>query len=422
MPANPHNSRREAASIIRRWMETGMFLENIISPDAKDRAFLVEVTYGVVRHKSELEWLARNLCTRPPDPQAVPFLLAGLYQVFMMDNVEEYALVNETVEAVKSAGLKYLSGFVNAILRNALRQKADLLSALARQPVETQYSHPQLLVMRWTARYGSEKTVDLCRWNNSRPSVTIRVRSGTATVEETLKALQAAGINAAASPSDPGSCIDLPHGIRVTDIPGFQDGLFMIQDASTLVPVRLLSPQPGEEVLDACAAPGGKTIFMAELMKAEGCITAMDISPARLRALEDNCRRMNLSGMIKTATGDASAPSSFGTGKYDAVLLDAPCTNTGVIRRRPEARWRFSKTSLAESALLQAKLLDSCSTAVKPGGRMVYSTCSIEPEEGEKLVERWLNKHGDFELAESRLVIPPGSDGGYAALLRMKKQ
>lgn len=414
------NARGKAASILAQWLKRDVYLERLIPPDVADRAFIYETTYGVVRHKSELEWLIRALSPQTPDDDAVPYLFVGLYQIFMLDSVEEYAIVNETVDAVKQAGMNHYAGFVNAILREALRKKESLISRLERQPPHIRYSHPQIMVKRWAARHGEDKAVALCIWNNSRPAVTIRVRRDKSSVPDMMSKLQAAGIDAKTCEIMPDDCIELRHGVRITDLPGFNEGLFMIQDPSTLAPVLLLNPQPGEDILDACAAPGGKTIHIAEKMNDKGTITALDIDWRRLRAVKDNIERSGFRN-IKLFEADARDKTAMLRHKFDGILVDAPCTNTGVMRRRPEARWRFSENSLSESAAVQRDLLESCSAAVKPGGRIVFSTCSLEPEEGETLVERWANSHKDFTLEESRFIMPPGSDGGFSARLRRRK-
>jgi len=382
MNSNHQNSRGKAASILGQWLKRDVYLERLIPPDIADRAFIYETTYGVVRHKSELEWLLRTLSPGNPDDEAVPYLFVGLYQIFMLDSVEEYAIVNETVDAVKNAGMPHYAGFVNAILRSALRKKESLISRLERQPPHIRYSHPQTMVKRWAARHGEAQTIEMCKWNNSRPAVVIRVRRDKCSVPDMMLKLQEAGVEGNPCQVMPEDCIELRHGVRVTDLPGFNEGLFMIQDPSTLAPVLLLDPRPGEEILDACAAPGGKTIHIAEKMQGKGSITALDIDWRRLRAISDNIERAGFKN-IKLFEADATDKTAMLRHKFDGILVDAPCTNTGVMRRRPEARWRFSEASLSESAALQRDLLESCAGALKPGGRIVFSTCSLEPEEGE---------------------------------------
>jgi 16S rRNA (cytosine967-C5)-methyltransferase len=421
MPDTPKNARKEAAAIISKWLADGTYLDRLIPPAVQDRGFVVETTYGIVRHMSELEWIARRLSSGNPKQQVMPYLLVGLYQVFMMDNVEEYALVDETVEAVREAGMQGLTGYVNGVLRNALRQKKDLLMGLDRQKLSIRHSHPEILIRRWTSQHGEAKAAELCQWNNSRPGVTLRVCRMKTSVGQMLDKLHQAGAPAKRNELMPDDCIDIGPGQRVTDLPGFSEGHFMVQDASTLVSVKMLAPLPGTRVIDACAAPGGKAMHIAELMEGTGEVVAVDSVKDRLEAVEANAARMGFRN-IRPVTGDASDSrllASYANGGFDAVLLDAPCTNTGVLRRRPEAKWRFTKDSLLDSANLQRKLLDACAGAVRPGGRLVYSICSLEPEEGETLIERFINSNRSFSLAGSKYILPPGrgSDGGYCALL-----
>ena len=414
-----YNARQEAAKIVGQCLQKGLFLERLIPADIPDRSFIVEVTHGTVRHKTELEWLARRLSTDPPTDDVMPFIYIGLYQIFMMDNMEDYALVNETVAAVRAAGLKHLTGYTNVILRNALRKKDSLIERLSRQEPAIRYSHPEPLVRRWTAQHGPEKTAGMCKWNNSRPPVTIRVRHSKADIEELSTQISAEGIDATRNGIMPDDCIDLRQGAKIPKLPGFSAGGFMVQDASTLAPVLLLNPQAGEFILDACAAPGGKTIHISDCMGGEGRIIAMDVDHRRLTAVKDNVARTGVQN-VQTTRGDATDPKAFRHEKFDGILVDAPCTNTGVLRRRPEAKWRFTKDSLRDAVTTQRSLLDACSTAVKPGGRLVYSVCSIEPEEGEGLIEKWLNSHKDFSLVDSNYIFPMKSDGGYSARLKRK--
>jgi len=421
MPDTPHNSRKDAADIITVWLDRGTYLDRLIAADVKDRSFVVEATYGIVRHLSELEWLAKRLSRGNVKQPVLPHLLVGLYQIFMMDNVEEYALVNETVNAVRESGMKGLTGYVNGVLRSALRQKQELLQGLDRQKLPIRHSHPDILIKRWTAQHGEARAAELCQWNNGRPTVTLRVCVNKITISDMLESLHKAGVPSKRNQLMPDDCIDIGHGCRIPDLPGFDEGFFMVQDASTLVSVKMLAPRPGSRTLDACAAPGGKTIHIAQLMEGSGEVVAMDNRSDRLAAVEMNAGRTGMNN-IRTLVGDAcdsAALSKLAGDGFDAVLVDAPCSNTGVLRRRPEAKWRFTKDSLQDAVTLQRKLLDSCSTVVRPGGRLVYSVCSIEPEEGATLIERWINSHKDFSLIKSEYLLPPGkeTDGGYSALL-----
>ncbi|MDD4869715.1 MAG: 16S rRNA (cytosine(967)-C(5))-methyltransferase RsmB [Kiritimatiellae bacterium] len=421
--SNRTNSRAVAAGIIGEWQETGTFPDHLVEYIQSDNAFIMEIVYGVVRWKRSLEWVIRRCTKRKPDKEVIPFLLVGLYQILLMDNIEEYAVVNETVEAVKSAELSHAVAFANAVLRRVLREKDSIRKELDKQPLVVRLSHPDMLVDRWKKQFGKEKTLKLLEWNNSRPGVVIRpnrMKIGFANFTELLKD---AGINAVPHPFAPEECLSISRGITVAGLPGYSQGLFTIQDPSTLISVKLLDPQPGEFVLDACAAPGGKTSIIAEKMAGKGRIVAMDIQEERLETLRENMARMEIKS-VTMAYGDASNGQDVKKvcdGRlFDRILLDVPCTNTGVLRRRPDARWRFSNKGLAELVTIQRRVLTNTTDFLKPGGVLVYSTCSLEPEECDGIIEWWLSSNSGFERAGCEQLFPPDSqtDGAYACALR----
>jgi len=383
----------------------------------------MEVVYGIARWKRTLEWVVKRSAKRPPDRELVPFLFVGLYQILLMDRIEEYAAVNETVEAVKAAGFPHAVAFTNAVLRRALREKDSIMKALAGQPVVIRYSHPDILVDRWKKQFGAEKMLALLEWNNSRPDIMVRPNRLKNSFNDFVNALKEAGIESTGHPFAPDECLSIGHGINVRNLPGYEQGLFTVQDPSTLVSVKLLDPQPGEFVLDACAAPGGKTSVIAERMSGKGRIIAMDIQQDRLLTLRENLARLGIKS-VTVLQGDAASPQDMkkaADGRlFDRILLDVPCTNTGVLRRRPDARWRFSNRGLNELAGVQKKILAGAAAYLKPGGVIVYSTCSLEPEECEGIVEWWCAANPGFEKVASEKLFPPDSktDGAYACALR----
>jgi 16S rRNA (cytosine967-C5)-methyltransferase len=298
-----------------------------------------------------------------------------------------------------------------------------LLQQLERQRPGIRLSHPDLLLDRWTTRLGADTALRLCEWNNTTPATTLRVNRRSTDVPALLERFRGAGVAAAPHSADPARFIDLPHGFRVNELPGYAEGCFAVQDPSTAMAVDLLRPQPGERILDACAAPGGKTLMMAEHMEGRGLLVAMDSSSERLERLRENLARFG-DDFVRVAEGRADNSTSLkhilppvARDGFDAVLLDAPCTNTGVLRRRPDARWRFSLPRLQSAVQKQRALLDALSGVLAPGGRMVYSTCSLEPEENEEQVHAWLAGHPEFSLDGQRTLCPPDSvtDGAYAA-------
>ncbi|TFG59066.1 MAG: 16S rRNA (cytosine(967)-C(5))-methyltransferase RsmB [Spirochaetales bacterium] len=418
------NSRQTAAGIVGQWIDTGDFPDRLLGT-GPDRAFVMEVVYGVVRQRRALEWMVGRYSSREPDREVWPYLLVGAYQLLMMDNVADHAALNETVEAVKTGPVKYSAGFINAILREIQRNRDGLRKELAAQPLGTRESHPDVLVDRWTQTLGKDKTEQLCRWNNSRPDVIIHVDRRKTECQNLATAMEAQGIIAVPHPFAPDEFLAIPHGRRIPDLPGYNEGLFSVQDPSTIVPVRLLDPRPGQAVLDACSAPGGKTILVAERMEGKGDLIAVDLYADRIRILAENISRMGLEN-VKIVQASAihrdEIRQAGGDRMFDRILLDVPCTNTGVLRRRPDARWRFSMERLQEITEIQRLILNSTASFLKPQGILVYSTCSIEPEECDRQIRSWLAGNAGFELVESVNLFPPetGTDGIYAAAIRKK--
>ena len=270
---------------------------------------------------------------------------------------------------------------------------------------------------------GTELTTRrLCEWNNTRAEVTIRINSARTDVAGYLDLLDKQGIKAVPHAFAPGHFLALPHGARVCDLPGYADGWFSVQDPSTAVAVDLLDPQPGEAVVDACAAPGGKTTIIAERMGGTGSIVALDSRDDRTPQLRENMDRM-ASGCVTILCADATSPGSvLGLRRFDRILVDAPCTNTGVLRRRPDARWRITVKRLKEMRQLQRSILDGVAPFLKKGGTLVYSTCSLEPEECNGVVSEWLSGRPNFALEKEVSLFPPvsGTDGIYAAALKLE--
>lgn len=415
------NSRDVAAVIIRRWMEKGEFPDRLMGGVTRDRGFVTELVYGAVKWKRQLEWAVKR-CARslPPLPLRA-HLMVGLYQVLDMEDVEAYAAVNETVDAVKAHFEQGQADFVNAVLRRAVRERAGLLADIQAEPVGVRTSHPELLVSRWTAAFGAEKTLALCEWNNRPAQVVIRINPSRIQMADFLDRLASSGIRAEEHAFCPDHFVTLPRGVAPTRVPGYEDGWFTVQDPSTFMAVQLLAPQPHERVLDACAAPGGKLMAMAEMMGGGETLVAMDVHAERLETLKENIGRLDLRG-VEVIRGDvekAGSVAELAGRTFDAVLLDVPCTNTGVLRRRADARWRFSLESMGRVCATQRAILDAAAELVRSGGRLVYSTCSLESEEDEGLVCGWLATHPGFEMIKERKLFPPadGTDGAYAALL-----
>lgn len=428
----PHttNAREQAALLVAQWLERKGYADQFLANVIENRPFVTELVYGVIRWQRTLRRLLRRYAHRQPDARTEAALLIGLYQLFFLVDVADYAAVHETVEAAKRIAGKRAAGFVNAVLRGAQSEgRAEIRHWLETLSPPVRWSHPTILYDRWQARFGADAAARLCEWNNTRPDVMLRINHARATAEALLAALAGEGIEARRYPPDPDRFLILPKGIAVATLPGYKEGWFYVQDPSTVVAPDLLAVQAGESVLDACAAPGGKTILLAEQLAGNGKLVAVDNQPTRLERLRDNLRRMGFDGVhvIQANAVHAAALRDALTREglpweYDAVLVDAPCTNTGVLRRRPDARWRFTPHRLETACFMQRAILLGAAEFVRSGGRLVYSTCSLEHEENEAQVEQFLAKRSDFALVTTRFLFPPDSqtDGAFAALLRRK--
>ena len=409
--SDSENSRLAAARILSSWLKSGIFPDRELDAVETSRAFIMELALGIVRWYGALNWIRDRWVSQRPRAEVEACLLVGLYQLLFMDDVQEYAALHETVEAARWIGGEKVAGFINAVLRRAQADKEKTIQALKKQPAPIRLSHPPLLIERWTKRFGADAAIRLCEWNNRRAEVVLRWNKGLASAEP---------IAGRPHPFAPYQFLILPHGVNVTSLPGFADGGFYVQDPATSVAPALLNPRPGETVLDACAAPGGKTMQLAERMEGRGTLVAMDPSVERLKPLRENIARLKWN-FIDVVEGDIAKRKW--TMRFNAILLDVPCTNTGVIRRRPDARWRFSPERLRAACDRQAAILDAAAAQLEVGGRLVYSTCSLEPEENEEQVDRWLRRHSEFERLEARRLFPPdsGTDGVYAALLAKRR-
>ena len=377
------NSRRIAAFAVVRWLATKDFPATLL-PEGLDRAFVQDLVYTVIRRLRPLRKVLGALVAKWPKGELEALLYVGAAQVLYMDEVPDFAAVNETVEAAKQCDNKSVAKVVNAVLRNLIRRREEFEQMIAAAPLEERESFPTALVRRWTARFGAENAAKLCAWHNE-PAETFLARKD-------------------------GSFVALERGKKVTEVPGFAEGGFIVQDPGTALAVELVDAKPGDEILDACAAPGGKTI---QLAWRGAKVTACEVNPKRRRKLEENLKRVGVEVEVADAL-DSCRLQSIAFGK---VLVDAPCSNTGVLRRRPDARWNWSVEKLEALVKLQAEILDQVEPLVAPGGTLVYSTCSNEPEENLEQVNAFLVRHPDFKLDVTRESVPfeSGHDGAFAA-------
>lgn len=419
--AKKGNSRLVAAEIICEWMTEERFPDRELAHLKQDHAFVMEVVNGVVRNFGALGWLERKWIKNEPQPIFQAILYVGLYQLLFMDNVEEYAAISETVEASKSRpGGAANAGMINAVLRRAQRERKQVFKELAREPDFIRLSHPKYLMNRWVRSFGEVDARKLAEWDNGKPETILRVEKANVSVADFEAALTEAGIEPQQHAfSTREIFFVLPRGIPVKTVPGYAEGWFTVQDPATSVSVDLLAPCPGESVLDACAAPGGKTAIIASRMQGRGELVAMDLYDDRIRVLNENCKRLKLD-WVETLIGDARKPAAaLGDRTFDAILLDVPCMNTGVLRRRVDARWRVDETRIKNIVRTQYAILSACAALLKEEGRLVYSTCSLETEENEDLVARWVRENPGFRKVKAKRAFPPKTktDGAFAAVI-----
>ena len=397
------NSRRTAAFAIARWLATHEFPADMLPQGGSDRAFVQDLVYTVVRRLRPLRSVLGELMAKWPKGELEALLYVGAAQILYMPDVPDFAAVNETVVAAKESGReKRLDRVVNGVLRNLLRRRAEFEAKLAAAPLAERESFPNALVKRWIERYGAANAEALAKWHN--------------TPAETWLAYP---------PSDDEPdrrFVRLERGRRVNDVEGYAEGAFIVQDPATAGAVELLNVKPGMAVLDFCAAPGGKSVQIAWRLKGQGRLVAQEVNPRRLARLRENIARLRLDQV--QVVGKAPAGEGGATAQFDRVLADVPCSNTGVLRRRPDARWRWEPSHLKQLAGLQAEILSRAAAHVAPGGLLVYSTCSNEPEENGEQVAAFLAAHPEFSEVARRESLPfeTGHDGAFACAMQRSEK
>jgi 16S rRNA (cytosine967-C5)-methyltransferase len=403
------NPRAVCVHALSRWESERKFADEVLHEilaniplSALDRAFLTESFYGVIRNLSRLDFFITQLRETPVDDTTRQVLRLGFYQLFHM-RTPHHAAVNETVNLGGKA-----RGLVNALLRRSIREQEELMSLIEATPPSVRFSHPGFLISRWQENFGAAAAEKICHWNNSPAEIFIRANGLKVTPGELLRSVPDA------EPTDAH-----PRALRVRQIPypWLVHGLCYVQDPSTLLACDLLAPQPGENILDACAAPGGKATYIAELMENNGTLAACDTSLQRLGRLQENLDRLGITCAKTYQINWLHGPFPFAPQSFDRILLDAPCSNTGVIRRRVDVRWRLTPDDFLRMQEKQISLLKAVVPLLKPGGTIVYSTCSIEPEENERLVERAIAEIPGLRFLESRQSLPfrDNIDGAFAA-------
>ncbi len=386
-----------------------------------DRGLVQEIVYGTVRWQALLDWLvARRTDGREQKAALRVLLRMGLYQMFLLSRIPDHAAVNETVELARQMGCGPQSGFVNAVLRGCLRERAGIeraLSDLKSSDPALGHSHPIWLCERWEQHLGRASLLTLLEWNNTPPRTFARVNTLRGDVNALREQWSRERVEAkllAVPWAGDLLLFEITSHPPLATLPSFLEGRFYIQDPSTVLAVRELDPQPGETILDLCAAPGGKSTLVAQLMNNTGRIIAHDTDALRVALIAENCTRLGVSNVV------TALPSSLDQqirNPVDRILLDAPCSNTGVMRRRVDLRWRIRAEEISRLHRTQMELLRAAVPHLKAGGSLVYSTCSLEPEENSGLVREFLAGEPGMHLQREHSLTPweDQVDGAYVA-------
>ncbi len=407
--------RGVAVKILNRIERTDSYLDRLLEAELRndelndmDKGLLNELVHGVLRWQLKLDWVITGFFHGnypKSDANVRNALRVALYQILFLDRIPASAAVNEAVEMVKRVRGQKNADMVNGILRNIGRNVAGI-----RYPVREEdplhylsvvYSHPQWMVRRWLERFGLDGTEALLRVNNEKPPLTIRVNLLKSNVHDIHALLTSAGIEVAPSKY-------LSSFLRVSSLgpvgqhPAFQEGTFTVQDESAGLACKLLAPRPGDHVIDMCAAPGGKSAYLAEMMQNRGEIVALDRYDVKLRGIQSIASRLGIS-IISTVECDAEV---YDGEKADRVLLDAPCSGLGVLSKKPDIKWKREIEDVQALAKAQTLLLENAARLVKPGGALVYSTCTIEPEENSQIINTFIQKHAHFEIEDARHYLP----------------
>ncbi len=463
-PKHLNNPREAAGKLLVSWMAAepssraalsqiiNDFLEQSGPWDPRDRSLVRELVFGVVRHLSLLDFHVQQLLrsNRRLHPTVLVHLLLGAYQILFLDRIPPRAAVDEAVKAVRAAGQKWACGVVNAVLRKlaARRQEYGDKAICPDGPegmspsevLSLKTSHPLWMVQRWVERYGLSGARSLCKANNLPGPVTLRVNRLKVSRAEGLKVLEGEGISADRGLFSRDAIKLLDFRGNPFNIPGLKEGLFQVQDEASQLVSLLVAPLPGHRVLDACAGLGGKTTHLAALMEDKGCIDAVDPNPHRLDLLRENMQRLGIKSINILDFKEFMRFGSRFRGGYHRVLVDAPCSGLGVIRRHPDIKWNRSLKSIREMSRVQSECLSNFSRMVLPGGALVYSVCTMEPEETRQQIRAFLSENPSWQVVNAGerlagrarefitgegfleiLAEPNGPDGFFAVILKRRR-
>ncbi len=403
---------------------------------AQDRALVTQLVQGINRQQLFLERVISLTSSCQKIERNVRILLyLGAYQLLCLNKIPPYAAISETVEISKSLFKPHIVKYINGVLRSVERKKTLLLEKPDTgndiKDMSVYYSHPEWMIKRWIKRWGKDFTGEICKFNNTPPPLTIRINTLKTNRETLSDMLEKKGLGTKPLRFIPEG-LQILENYRLENLDCYKNGFFTIQGEASMFPAKCLAPKQGDTVLDLCAAPGNKTTHAGELMNNIGKILAVDISEKRLKTLNSSCIRLGIN-ILNTMVLDVMNLRDNLNEYFDGVLLDAPCSGTGVISRHSDSRWNRDIKDIERLSLIQKNMIDEASHFVKPGGSMVYSVCSIEPEEGEEIVKNFLESHRDFisenpfpdvenRASAGLLLLPPlhGTEGFFIAKFRRK--
>jgi 16S rRNA (cytosine967-C5)-methyltransferase len=409
--------RAVAIEILCLWASTHNAIDQLfhaaITPlSGKDRGLVKTLVYGVLRQKEYLDHIIRSFSKhrlREMKPRTLMTLRLGVYQLLFLNRIPESAAVNATVNTLKVAGQPaWLIGFANGILRAVARGRATLPTseqmALAKPPI---LNHPAWLLARWQAKFGEEKARTICHCNNTEPPLSLRVNSRRSSPTLLQELLAKSGIIAHKGFYSPASLTVEAFPGGITSLPGYESGFFQVQDEAAQLASLLAGPLLGRcRVLDGCAGLGGKTSHLAEMLQPEGSIVAVEPEPRRYRLLWENLRRLGQTAQVVPTRATLLEYAATRPPAFDCILIDAPCSGTGVIRRQPDIRWNRLPEQLPRYQATQLELLTIAACLLKPGGVLLYATCSLEAEENQELVRLFLDAHPGFTVEDARGLLP----------------
>ncbi len=414
------SSRSSILSILCSGDKHGAPIDGVITSHeheiaARDQQLVKNIVYGVLRQRGYLDFIIKKYSRHPLVKMKTRTLMAlrmGTYQILFLDRIPDSAAINETVAALKHIGQpKWLTGFVNGILRSISRNKTSLpdLEKTGKNSREI-LNHPDWLIERWTQAFGKEKTREICRQNNSLPPLILRVNTRRVTIKEVRRTFEQNGIQAEPGKYSPAALVLRSSFGPIASLPGFADGLFQVQDEAAQL-VSLLFDRGNkhdeeEKILDGCAGLGGKTSHLAEIASPGRTIVAVEPEQRRFKLLKENLTRLQPANRVTCHPLSLEQFAASHTEKFSGILIDAPCSGTGVIRRHPDIRWNRQPGDLKRYQHKQLILLQNVATLLEPGGVLVYATCSMEKEENEEVVSAFLESHSHFVVSDCAEYLP----------------